>query len=170
MPPLYRLDSHYLLIIHRWVYRNFVENCILNVPVGTELHINGRKDHYLTNRFVRTEEGFLYDPMVHADECNRFVFAYVSNPMEWILTPETMGTLILDGFDTKPPTLYVYTDQVKLLIWTDHMVWTVGKRLHPDWKLVGYIQWKSVRNPQSEEKKVYKSFHEFLGEVDKIRE
>ncbi|GFR16603.1 hypothetical protein TNCT_246541 [Trichonephila clavata] len=57
------------------------------------------------------EEGFLYDPLVHADECNRFVSTYVSNPIEWILTPETMGTLILDGFDTKPPTLYVYTDR-----------------------------------------------------------
>ncbi|GFQ71650.1 hypothetical protein TNCT_448361 [Trichonephila clavata] len=60
MHPLYRLGSHYLIIIHRWVYRNFVENCILNVPVGTELHVNGRKDHFLTNRFVRTEEGDFY--------------------------------------------------------------------------------------------------------------
>ncbi|GFR03131.1 uncharacterized protein TNCT_478211 [Trichonephila clavata] len=59
---------------------------------------------FCTNRRRR----FLYDPMVHADECNRFVSAYVSNPIEWILTPETMGTLILDGFDTKPPTLYMY--------------------------------------------------------------
>ncbi|GFQ75497.1 hypothetical protein TNCT_124061 [Trichonephila clavata] len=108
--------------------------------------------------------------MVHADECNRFVSAYVFKPMEWILTPDTMGILILDGFHTKPPTLYVYTDQVKLLIWTDHMVWTVGKRPHPDWKLVGYIQWKSVRNPQPEGKKVCKSFHDFLRQVDKIRE
>ncbi|GFQ70452.1 hypothetical protein TNCT_233191 [Trichonephila clavata] len=108
--------------------------------------------------------------MVHTDECNRFVSAYVSNPIEWILTPETMGTLILDGFDTKPPTLYVYTDRVKLLIWTDHMVWTVGKRPHPDWKLVGYIQWKSVRNPQPEGKKVYKCFHEFWGQVNKVQE
>ncbi|GFQ65122.1 hypothetical protein TNCT_166851 [Trichonephila clavata] len=39
--------------------------------------------------------------MVHAHECNRFVSAYVSNPTGWILTPEAMGTLILDGFDTK---------------------------------------------------------------------
>ncbi|GFX65853.1 hypothetical protein TNCV_12741 [Trichonephila clavipes] len=45
-----------------------------------------------------------------------------------------MLDLILSGF--AKPSLYVYTDHAKVLIWTDEMVWTVGKRPHPDWTLV----------------------------------
>ncbi|GFR25444.1 hypothetical protein TNCT_570131 [Trichonephila clavata] len=127
MHPLYRLDSHYLLIIHRWVYRNFVENYILNVPVGTELHVNGRKDHYLTNRFVRTEEGFLYDPW-----CMRTS----------AIAPHLDGSYGMDG----------------------------GKTTASGLEIGGIYPMEVLRNPQPEGKKVYKSFHEFWGQVNKVQE
>ncbi|GFS69025.1 hypothetical protein TNCV_4570261 [Trichonephila clavipes] len=64
-----------------------------------------------------------------------------------------------DSVGNFKPSLYVYTDHAKVLIWTDEMVWTVGKRPHPDWTLVGYLQWKCVR-PQ--EKLVFRSFNDLI--------
>ncbi|GFW00110.1 hypothetical protein TNCV_3568971 [Trichonephila clavipes] len=153
MLPVYHLETHYLLVIHRKVYRNFVETCILNIPVGTELQVNGCKNEYITNTFVRIKDGFLYNPLDHESNC--FVSRYVSTG--WILTREAMLDLILSGF--AKPSLYVYTDHAKVLISTDEMVWTVGKLPHPDWTSVGYLQWKFVR-PQG--KLVFRSFNDFI--------
>ncbi|GFS69093.1 hypothetical protein TNCV_4570701 [Trichonephila clavipes] len=82
----------------------------------------------------------------------------------WILTREAMLDLILSVF--AKPSLYVYTDHAKVLIWTDEMVWTVGKRPHPDWTLVGYLQWKCVR-PQG--KLVLRSFNDLILGVQHLR-
>ncbi|GFW39855.1 hypothetical protein TNCV_2420201 [Trichonephila clavipes] len=155
MLPVYHLETHHLLVIHRKVYRHFVEICILNIPVGTELQVNGGKHEYLTNTFVRIKDGFLYNPRDHSHESHCFVSRYVS--AGWILTREAMLDLILSG--CSKPSLYVYTDHAKVLIWTDEMVWTVGKRPHPDWTLVGYLQWKCVR-PQG--KLVFGSFKDLI--------
>ncbi|GFS60327.1 hypothetical protein TNCV_2827781 [Trichonephila clavipes] len=109
------------------------------------------------NTFVGIEDGFLYNPLVHSHESNFFVFRHVSNSTGWVLTREAMLDFILSGFAN--PSLYVYTDHAKVLIWTDEMVWTVGKRPHPDWTLVGYLQWKLVR-PQG--KLVFRSFNDLI--------
>ncbi|GFW63897.1 hypothetical protein TNCV_706031 [Trichonephila clavipes] len=90
--------------------------------------------------------------MTHGFESNRFVAPYVSDSSGWILTRETMHTLILSGFDTNVPSLFIYSDHAKVLIWVDDILWTVGKRPHPDWKLVGCMQWYSVPNPQPQGK------------------
>ncbi|GFX07959.1 uncharacterized protein TNCV_1236401 [Trichonephila clavipes] len=55
MLPVYHLETHHLLVIHRQVFRHFVENCILNIPVGTELQVNGCQNEYITNTFVRKD-------------------------------------------------------------------------------------------------------------------
>ncbi|GFX62947.1 hypothetical protein TNCV_1100401 [Trichonephila clavipes] len=49
--PVYFLDTHHLLVIHRHVYRNFVDRCILNIPLGTKLHMYGDSsaEGYLTD-------------------------------------------------------------------------------------------------------------------------
>ncbi|GFX05145.1 hypothetical protein TNCV_1958011 [Trichonephila clavipes] len=113
------------------------------------------KTSTLDNTFVRMKDGFLYNPLDHSHESNCFVSRYVSTG--WILTREAMLDLILSGFSK--PSLYVYTDHAKVLIWTDEMVWMVGKRPHPDWTLVGYLQWKCVR-PQG--KLVFRSFNDLI--------
>ncbi|GFV38043.1 hypothetical protein TNCV_1671801 [Trichonephila clavipes] len=100
--------------------------------------------------------------MDHSHESHCFVSRYVSTG--WILTREAMLDLIQSGF-TKP-SLYVYTNHVKVLIWTDEMVWMVGKRPHPDWTLVGYLQWKCVR-PQG--KLVLRSFNDLILGVQQSR-
>ncbi|GFW90532.1 hypothetical protein TNCV_565701 [Trichonephila clavipes] len=116
MHPVYHLKTHHLLVIHRQVNRNFVETCILNIPVGTKLQVNGCKNEYITNTFVRIKDGFLYNPLDHDSNC--FVSRYV--PTGWILTREAMLDLILSGF--AKPSLYVYMDHAKVLIWTDEIV------------------------------------------------
>ncbi|GFS79017.1 hypothetical protein TNCV_4342381 [Trichonephila clavipes] len=156
MHPVYHLETHYLVVIHRQVYRNLVDTCILNIPVGTELQVNGCKKEYITNTFVRIKDGFLYNFLDHSHESNCFFSRYVSNPTGWILTREAMLDLILSGF-SKPS-----TDHAKGLIWTDEMVWTMGKRPHPDWTLVGYLQWKFVR-PQG--KLFFRSFNDLILSV-----
>ncbi|GFU91743.1 hypothetical protein TNCV_3994451 [Trichonephila clavipes] len=83
------------------MYLHFVETCILNIHVGTELQVNGGKHEYLRNTFVRIKDGFLYNPLDHSHESNCFVSRYVSNPTGWILTREAMLDLILSGF-SKP--------------------------------------------------------------------
>ncbi|GFX89825.1 hypothetical protein TNCV_1005611 [Trichonephila clavipes] len=103
--------------------------------------------------FVRIKEGFLYNPLDHSRESHCLVSRYVSTG--WILTREAMLDLIVSGL-AKPS---LYTDYAKVLIWTDERVWTVGKRSHPDWTLVGYLQWKWVR-PQR--KLVWKSFNDLI--------
>ncbi|GFR04531.1 hypothetical protein TNCT_228781 [Trichonephila clavata] len=172
MQPLYRQDDEFLLLIHQSMYRNCVESCILNVPVGTEIVVRGDLDHFLWIRFVRTEEGFSFNTEVHHDDDDRFVSTYVSNPTEvsistgCILTPEDMKTLILDGFPTTyPPSLDVRMNRVNFYVWTEDKVW---KRPDPEWKLVGHIRWHSVLNPEPEGKKVSESFHEFLERFDEI--
>ncbi|GFV82847.1 hypothetical protein TNCV_1178621 [Trichonephila clavipes] len=157
MHPVYHLETHHLLVIHRKGYRNFVETCILNIPSGTELQVNLCKNEYIMDTFVRIKDGFRYNPLHHSHDSNFFVSRYVSNPTGWILTWETMLDLILSGFAN--PSLYVYTDHSKVLIWTDERAWTVGKRPHPDWTLVGYLQWKFVR-PQG--KLVFRSFNDLI--------
>ncbi|GFU77995.1 hypothetical protein TNCV_3109321 [Trichonephila clavipes] len=101
---IYHLETHHLFVIHRQVYRNFVETCILNIPVGTELQVNGCKNEYITNTFVQIKDGFLYNPLDHSHESNCFVSRYVSNPTGWILTRKAMLDLILSGFPK--PSLY----------------------------------------------------------------
>ncbi|GFW78497.1 hypothetical protein TNCV_5110381 [Trichonephila clavipes] len=156
MLPVYFLDTHHLLGIHRPVYRNFVESCILNIPLGTEFHVCGDSsaEGYETNKFIRTQDGFLYDPLTHGFVSKRCVASYVSDSSGWILTREVMHTLVLSGFGTNVPYLFVCSDHAKVLIWTDDISWKVGKRPHLDWKLVGYIQWYSqfeILNPKEKE-------------------
>ncbi|GFT29955.1 uncharacterized protein TNCV_3462521 [Trichonephila clavipes] len=65
------------------------ETCILNIPVGTELQVNGGQPEYLTNTFVRIKEGFLYIPLDHSDESHCLVSRYVPR--------EAMLDLIVSG-------------------------------------------------------------------------
>ncbi|GFX32320.1 hypothetical protein TNCV_4410881 [Trichonephila clavipes] len=88
MLPVYHLEIHHLLVIHRKVFRHFVETCILNIPVGTELQVNGGQPEYITNTFVCIKDGFLYNPLDNSHESHCFVSRYVSTG--WILTREAM--------------------------------------------------------------------------------
>ncbi|GFS72642.1 hypothetical protein TNCV_1420461 [Trichonephila clavipes] len=80
MLPVYFLDTHHLLVIRRHVYRNFVDSCILNILLGTELHVyeDSSAEGFVTNTFKRTQDGFLYDPLTHGFASKRFVASYVS--------------------------------------------------------------------------------------------
>ncbi|GFX06247.1 hypothetical protein TNCV_155851, partial [Trichonephila clavipes] len=90
--------------------------------IGTELQVNGGQLEYLTNIRLYIKDGFLYNFLDHSHESHCLVSRYV--PKGWILTREAMLDLIVSGL-AKPLCTRIHA---KVLIWTDEMVWTVGKR------------------------------------------
>ncbi|GFW02693.1 hypothetical protein TNCV_2457071 [Trichonephila clavipes] len=170
MIEIYKSHGRYYIIVPKVTFPTFVEHYVLPCRVGTLLEFHGFPIDFFTDapgvltvQFERTVAGFVYQ------QNHPFITPHVTE--EGIVPFEVMRDSLLPEIISHYPELTLRYYDTLLCVWPYTQTFWTMKRRHPNhWKLDSYLQMKPLRHSPCQDKKVFTSLNDLLGEEDWVRE
>ncbi|GFT38383.1 hypothetical protein TNCV_3064371 [Trichonephila clavipes] len=166
MIEIYKSHGWYFIIVPKVAFPTFVENYVLTCRVGTHLKFHGFPLAFFTDalgvlnvQFERTEAGFFYK------QSHPLITPHVTE--DGIVPFEAMRDYILPEIISHYPKLTMKYYDTILCVWPyTQTFWTMKRRNPNHWKLDSYLQMKPLRHSPCQDKKIFTSLNELLGEEE----